>query len=285
MAFHILREIKEGLPPIEADFDKVVQVLVNVLKNALEASGKDDNIEVGMDFGQLRGKPAVAVSITDHGKGILARNLDNIYRPFFTTKKKGHRFGTSRREKDNGCSPGRDFDHKRPRNWGTTVRLLFGSVGGFIMRKILIVDDDPSLCAHLLALYFRSRQYDTSISETGRGGLELWRSEDPDLVLLDVQLPDMDGPEVLDSAKKEGLKGEVIMITAFNDTQATLKAIRLGALDYLYKPIDLNALDLLLEKTIVRKKERERLTKLSHVISPTHTNRIRSSAEAKRPSR
>jgi DNA-binding NtrC family response regulator len=137
------------------------------------------------------------------------------------------------------------------------------------MRKILIVDDDPSL-ARTLALYFQSRQYDTSSSETGRGGLELWRSEDPDLVLLDVQLPDMDGPEVLDSAKKEGLKGEVIMITAFNDTQATLKAIRLGALDYLYKPIDLNALDLLLEKTIVRKKERERLTKLSHVITDSY---------------
>ena len=137
------------------------------------------------------------------------------------------------------------------------------------MKKILIVDDDPSL-AHTLALYFRSKHYDICISETGCGALELWRSEEPDLILLDVQLPDMDGPEVLDSAKKEGLRGEAIMITAFNDTQATLKAIRLGALDYLYKPIDLNALDLLLEKTIVQKKERERLTKLCHVISDSY---------------
>lgn len=126
---HILREIKEGLPPIEADFDKVVQVLVNVLKNALEASGKDDNIEVGMDFGQLRGKPAVAVSITDHGKGILARNLDNIYRPFFTTKKKGTGLGLPVVKKIMDAHRGEISITSDP-ELGTTVRLLFGSVGG-----------------------------------------------------------------------------------------------------------------------------------------------------------
>lgn len=137
------------------------------------------------------------------------------------------------------------------------------------MKKILIVDDDPSL-ARTLDLYFRSRHYDVCISDSGCGALELWRAEDPDLILLDVQLPDMDGPEVLGTARKEGLKGEAVMITAFDDTQATLKAIRLGALDYLYKPIDLNALELLLEKTIVQERERERITRLCHVISDSY---------------
>jgi signal transduction histidine kinase len=126
---HILREIKEGLPPIDADFDKVVQVLVNVLKNALEASGKDDKIEVGMDLGMLRGKPAVAVSITDHGKGILARNLTNIYRPFFTTKKKGTGLGLPVVKKIMDAHRGEISITSDP-ELGTTVRLIFGGVGG-----------------------------------------------------------------------------------------------------------------------------------------------------------
>ncbi|HOV86610.1 MAG TPA: sigma-54 dependent transcriptional regulator [Syntrophobacteraceae bacterium] len=137
------------------------------------------------------------------------------------------------------------------------------------MRKILIIDDDPSL-ARTLELYFRRKKCEVSTSGKGKEALELWASEEPDLILLDVQLPDMDGPDVLAMAKKEQLKGEVIMITAFHNTEATLKAIRLGAIDYLYKPIDRQALDLLLEKTAVQKKQRERAAKLCHVISESY---------------
>lgn len=137
------------------------------------------------------------------------------------------------------------------------------------MKRIMIVDDDTSL-TRTLELYFRGKSYDVTISRTGREAFEHWRREEPDLVLLDVQLPDMDGPEVLENAKREGLQGEVVMITAFHDTEATLKAIRLGAADYLYKPIDLDALDLLLEKILMQKTERERLARLSHVVSRSH---------------
>lgn len=137
------------------------------------------------------------------------------------------------------------------------------------MKRITIVDDDASL-ARTLELYFRRKSYDVSLFRTGREALEHWRAEAPDLVLLDVQLPDIDGPEVLAVAKREGLGGEIVMITAFHDTEATLKAIRLGAADYLYKPLDLNALDLLLEKILMQKAQREDLARLSHVISESH---------------
>lgn len=134
------------------------------------------------------------------------------------------------------------------------------------MKRIMIVDDDPSL-ARTLELYFRGRSYEVSIFGTGLEALDHWREEEPDLILLDVQLPDMDGPEVLAAAKKEQLEGEVVMITAFHDTEATLKAIRLGAADYLYKPIDLDSLDLLLEKILQQKAQRAKMARRSHVIS------------------
>ncbi len=134
------------------------------------------------------------------------------------------------------------------------------------MKQIMIVDDDPSL-TRTLELYFRGKDYEVTVFRTGREAFEHWRLHEPDLILLDVQLPDMDGPEVLENAKREELEGEVVMITAFHDTEATLKAIRLGAADYLYKPIDLDALDLLLEKILFQKAERVKLAKLSHVLS------------------
>jgi len=137
------------------------------------------------------------------------------------------------------------------------------------MKKIMIVDDDVSL-TRTLELYFRGKSYDVSVFRTGREAFEHWQAEEPGLVLLDVQLPDIDGPEILAKAKREGLEGEVVMITAFHDTEATLKAIRLGAADYLYKPIDLDALDLLLEKILQQKAQREKLAKLSHVISKSY---------------
>lgn len=137
------------------------------------------------------------------------------------------------------------------------------------MKRIMIVDDDASL-ARTLELYFRGKDYEVTIFRTGHEAFEHWRREEPDLVLLDVQLPDMDGPEVLENAKRAALEGEVVMITAFHDTEATLKAIRLGAADYLYKPIDLDALDLLLEKILIQKAERERLARVSHVVSKSY---------------
>ncbi len=134
------------------------------------------------------------------------------------------------------------------------------------MKKILVVDDDPSL-ARTLELYFQSKSYQVQVAETGEEALVYWHREEPDLILLDVQLPDRDGPEVLRESKKEQLGGEVIMITAFQDTEAALAALRLGAVDYLYKPLDLDALDLLLKKTLIQKKERQKLASLSHLVT------------------
>ncbi len=134
------------------------------------------------------------------------------------------------------------------------------------MKKILLIDDEHSL-VRTLELYFISKGYHVFSAFDAREGLELWRQHDPDIVLLDVQLPGMDGTQALSTAKDENLSGDVIMITAFQDMEATLAAIQRGAVDYLYKPLDLDALDVLLEKILMRRKERDKIERLSHVIS------------------
>ncbi len=135
-----------------------------------------------------------------------------------------------------------------------------------LMKKILLIDDEVSL-VRTLELYFRGKGYSVFAAFEAREGLELWRKHDPDIVLLDVQLPGMDGTRALATAKEEELSGDVVMITAFQDMEATLCAIQQGAVDYLYKPLDLDSLDVLLEKILTRRKEREKIESFSHVIS------------------
>ncbi|HEC31917.1 MAG TPA: response regulator transcription factor, partial [Deltaproteobacteria bacterium] len=115
------------------------------------------------------------------------------------------------------------------------------------MEKILVIDDDSAL-AQTLKLYFQSKGIDVIVSSTAEEALSAWQNTQPDLVLLDVQLPDLNGPQLLAKAKEMKLEGEVVMITAFQDTEATLHALSLGAIDYLYKPLDLDDLDLLVKK-------------------------------------
>ena len=134
------------------------------------------------------------------------------------------------------------------------------------MTKILLIDDERSL-VRTLELYFRSKGYQVLSAFDAREGLRLWRENEPDLVLLDVQLPGMDGTQALAVAKAESLSGDAVMITAFQDMEATLAAIQGGATDYLYKPLDLGAVDLLLEKILIRRRERDKMERLSHVIS------------------
>ncbi len=134
------------------------------------------------------------------------------------------------------------------------------------MKKILLIDDEISL-VRTLELYFRGKGYSVSAAFEAREGLQLWRETEPDIVLLDVQLPGMDGTKALATAKDEDLCGDVVMITAFQDMEATLSAIQRGAVDYLYKPLDLDSLDVLLEKILARRKEREKIERLSHVVS------------------
>lgn len=129
-----------------------------------------------------------------------------------------------------------------------------------------MVDDETSL-VRTLELYFSGKGYKVFAAFDAREGLQLWRKHDPDIVLLDVQLPGMDGTQALSTAKDEELSGDVVMITAFQDMEATLAAIQGGAVDYLYKPLDLDSLDVLLEKILMRRKEREKIERLSHVIS------------------
>jgi len=103
-------------------------------------------------------------------------------------------------------------------------------------QKILIVEDDGNI-AELLHLYLEKEGYETRIAPDGGKAIELFRSFTPDLVLLDIMLPVMDGWAVLKKIRSES-KTPVIMLTAKGETTDKVTGLEQGADDYIVKPFE-----------------------------------------------
>ena len=105
------------------------------------------------------------------------------------------------------------------------------------MDKILIVDDDKDMQV-ILADLLKLEGYETIIAGNGREAVKAARANLPEMVLLDVRLPGMDGMEALEEIKKICKNSMVIMLTGYGDIKDAVKAIKIGAFDYITKPFE-----------------------------------------------
>ncbi len=101
---------------------------------------------------------------------------------------------------------------------------------------ILLIDDDENICK-VVTLYLQKEDFDIKIAQDGQTGLNLFSQVNPDLVLLDIMMPGMDGIEVIKQLRRES-KTPVIMLTAKGDTFDKVLALELGADDYIVKPFE-----------------------------------------------
>ncbi len=103
--------------------------------------------------------------------------------------------------------------------------------------KVLIVEDEPGI-SQLLQMYLEKEGYETVIAEDGGKGLSLFQSEQPNLVLLDIMLPVMDGWTVCKRIR-ESAKTPIIMMTAKGETMDKVNGLEMGADDYIVKPFEM----------------------------------------------
>ena len=103
-------------------------------------------------------------------------------------------------------------------------------------QKIMVVDDDRNIC-ELLRLYLAKEEFETVLAYDGRQALELFEREQPDLVLLDIMMPVLDGWETC-RALRESSRVPIIMLTARGETFDKVLGLELGADDYVVKPFD-----------------------------------------------
>jgi two-component system response regulator MtrA len=103
--------------------------------------------------------------------------------------------------------------------------------------RILLVEDDPSI-REVVALGLRAVGFDVDTAADGQAGLDRWRVDRPDLVLLDVMLPRLDGLEVCRAIRRESTT-PVVMLTARGDTIDVVVGLEAGADDYIRKPFEM----------------------------------------------
>ena len=118
--------------------------------------------------------------------------------------------------------------------------------------RVLVVDDDASARAALVRL-LEQDGYSVESAESGAKALVLASERAPDVVVTDLKMPEMDGVELLGKLKEQDRQLPVILATSFSDVASAIAAMRAGAEDYLTKPVDMDALEVAIERALERR--------------------------------
>lgn len=118
--------------------------------------------------------------------------------------------------------------------------------------KILVIDDEESMC-NFMEIMLSKEGYDVNSVNSGRKGLNLLKENDFDLVIADLQMPEMSGIEVLKEIKTFKDEQELIVMTAYASVDTAIEAMKQGAADYITKPFKVDEIKLAIEKAINRR--------------------------------
>ena len=127
---------------------------------------------------------------------------------------------------------------------------------------ILVVDDDPDI-QEVLGDRLESLGYRVLMASNSREGLELVERQSPQMVLLDIEIPDRNGIETLKEIRRRGHEVTVVMITAYGTIERAVRAMKEGAYDFIPKPFEPDHIALIVQKAM----ERERLKREVEILS------------------
>ena len=252
-------DIPESLPEINVDPAILERVIVNLTENALRYSPPGQPpLLTASALGDR-----VELRVVDRGPGIPEKERDRMFVPFQrlgdTDNTTGVGLGPGAvarpdrghgRDADRRGHAGRRADHDRvgagrPRSRPTTCEpgqpgTRARAASGRPMTRVLVVDDEPQIL-RALRINLRVREYEVHVAATGTEALEMAARHPPDLVILDLGLPDLDGVEVI-----EGLRGwtkaPIIVLSGRADSTDKVEALDAGADDYITKPFGVEEL-------------------------------------------
>jgi len=247
-------DIPEGLPPICGDRDRVTQILTNLIDNARHYTPAGGQITVSA---QVRGN-LLQVNVADTGIGIAPEDQEKIFDRFYRTdhplvqEVAGTGLGLSIAKSFVKMHGGEIWVESEPGRGSTfsfTLPLAerekelegFSTPSPSPMsfapsRHVLVVEDEPDI-AELIRYHLEGNRYRVTTAARGEEALAKAHQEKPDLITLDIRLPDIDGFEVLQRLKSDEKTADipVVIVSIVPDRE---DGFRLGAVDYVVKPID-----------------------------------------------
>ncbi len=139
--------------------------------------------------------------------------------------------------------------------------------------RVLFVDDDE-LLLNALGEYFERLGHDVYKAGTGQEGLELFKRIRPDVAVLDLYMPDMSGMQVLEAIRQDYPEAMVLLLTGYGEVETAVEAMRLGAENFLTKPIDMPHLQASVEKAAEKAALRQENVELRARLKPNVKRRI-----------
>ncbi|HSX79581.1 MAG TPA: response regulator, partial [Candidatus Saccharimonadia bacterium] len=130
------------------------------------------------------------------------------------------------------------------------------------MPPLILIVEDEKILADSMALYLERHAYATAVVYTGEDSLPLAEENSPDVMVVDIRLPGIDGLEVLRRIREASPSTEVVMITAYASIATAVEAMKRGAFDYLSKPLDLDELCVVVDKALTHARMRRELSYL-----------------------
>lgn len=118
-----------------------------------------------------------------------------------------------------------------------------------MMSRILVVDDEESI-REFFEIMLKREGFEVATASNGREALEVLKAKQADLIISDIQMPEMSGMEFLSRVKESDPEALVIMITAFGSTETAVEAMKLGAYDYVQKPFKIDEVKIVIRKAL-----------------------------------
>jgi DNA-binding NtrC family response regulator len=139
--------------------------------------------------------------------------------------------------------------------------------------RIFLIDDDE-LIVNMLSRSLKKAGYTVQTATTTEGIMDRIESSYPDIVLLDINLPGMSGIEILEKIQERGIQTQVLMLTADDTAETAIRAMKLGAADYLTKPFNMEEVKIVLGKVIEQERLQDEVNYLRRVRSQILTFEI-----------
>ena len=135
-----------------------------------------------------------------------------------------------------------------------------------MVNKALVIDDDRATL-ELLKFQLESEGFQTTVADCGEKGLNFIRENEYDIILTDLNLPDISGFEMVRQSKEIAPDTEIIMVTGFGSTEKAIEATKAGAFYYVEKPVEFEELLVLIEKAVERKQQKREIKELRGKLS------------------
>ena len=258
---------------VDGDPEQIHQILVNLLLNGIEAMPEGGSLTVAIQAGDSDGG-VCRVVVSDSGSGIPQPILKQIFEPFVTSKEHGVGLGLAvshRIAKEHGgtllannrTEGGAMFTLELPTSAPCahapkTVRHPKNCLPrhqhrmGLPMAKLLVIDDEPSI-RFSIEQVFAEDGVEILGAETAAEGLQLAADAAPDVILLDIRLGDRSGLDVVHDLRQLDPRSLIVFITGHGTTDTAIEAMKLGAYDYLVKPLDAGQLQQVVRQALDHK--------------------------------